>query len=190
LLERDRELGLIEGALQGSERGRGLFVILYGPAGIGRSSVLRASVLKAQERGTATMEACGSELERGYGFGVVRQLLEATIASLNPAQRRSLLADAGPAAASALGMAQPERHESSSAFAQIEGVYRLITRLAALRPLLVAVDDLQWCDRPSLDFLCFLGHRANRLPVTIVAAWRRGEPGVRAGRLQALAGKP
>ena len=28
------------------------------------------------------------------------------------------------------------------------------------------------------------------MPVTILAAWRRGEPGVRAGRLQALAGKP
>jgi hypothetical protein len=69
-------------------------------------------------------------------------------------------------------------------------VHRLITLVAAVQPLLITVDDLQWCDRPSLDFLCFLGHRVTRLPVMIIAAWRRGEPGVRAGRLQALAGKP
>ena len=59
-----------------------------------------------------------------------------------------------------------------------------------MAPLQVAVDDLQWCDRASLDFLCFLGHRATQLPVTVITAWRRGEPGVRAGRLQALAGRP
>ena len=118
----------------------------------------------------------------------MRQLLEAPIARLTAPQRRSLFREAGQAAESALGIAHSDH--PSSAFEQIEAVYRLIVRLAAIKPLLLAVDDIQWCDRPSLDFMCFLGHRANRLPVTIIAAWRRGEPGVRAGRLQALAGKP
>jgi DNA-binding CsgD family transcriptional regulator len=190
LIERDGEVKLIERALGRSAQGRGSFVILYGPAGMGRSSLLRASVLAAEKRGIATIEARGSELERGYGFGVVRQLLEAPIAGMSLAERRSLLRHAGPAAETALGIARSESHRSSAAFEQIEGVYRLIARLAAMRPLLVAVDDLQWCDRSSLDWLCFLGHRASHLPVTIIAAWRRGEPGVRAGRLQALAAKP
>lgn len=188
LVERDSERELIGEALRSSKLGRGCFVILYGPAGIGRSSLLRAAVPAADRRGMAVVEACGSELERGYGFGVVRQLLEAPITSLTVAEPRSLLRDAGPAAESALGIAHSD--QSSSAFEEIEAVYRVIVRLAAIKPLLVAVDDLQWCDRPSLDFLCFLGHRTTRLPVTILAAWRRGEPGVRAGRLQALAGKP
>ncbi len=190
LVQRDRERELLDGALHDSELGRGRFVILYGPAGIGRSSLLGAAVLDAAARGMAVIEACGSELERNYGFGVVRQLLEAPIASLTDVERRLLLRKAGPAAESALGIARPESRPASSAFEQIQDVYRLIARLARMKPVLVAVDDLQWCDRPSLDLLCFLGHRAGRLPVTIVAAWRRGEPGVRAGRLQALAGKP
>jgi len=190
LVERDGERELIDEALSSSELSRGRFVILYGPAGVGRSSVIAASALAADERGMAVIQACGSELERGYGFGVVRQLLESRIAGLTCAQRRSLLGEAGPGVASALGITGTDHRESSSAFEQIEGLHRLISRLAATKPLLIAVDDLQWCDRPSLDFLCFLGHRANRLPVTIIAAWRRGEPGVRAGRLQALAGKP
>ena len=190
LVERAGERELIDAAMTGAELGRGRFVLLYGQAGVGRSSMLRASVLDAQARGIDVLEAWGSELERSYAFGIVRQLLEARIAGLTHAQRRSILADGGLAAEAALGIGSSELRVSSGGFEQIEGVHRLMMRLAALKPLLVAVDDVQWCDRPSLDFLCFLGHRASRSPVTIIAAWRRGEPGVRAGRLQALAGRP
>ena len=190
LVDRDREREQIVGALIGSEHGRGRFVVLYGTAGVGRSSLLHASALDAEARGIDVLEACGDELERGYGFGIVRQLLEARLASLAGDRRRSLLTAAGPHADSALGLGSSRAGVSGASFDQIEALSRLITHLAAEKPLLIAVDDLQWSDRPSLDLLCFLGHRATRLPVTIVAAWRRGEPGVSAGRLQALAGKP
>jgi len=190
LVERDAERELIESAVAGSEFGEGRVVLVYGPAGVGRSSLLRACAGDAAARGIVVLEAGGDELERGYGFGIVRQLLEARIARLRPAERRSMLSHAGAAAESALGIGPSGVRVSSAGFEEIQAVHRLITRLAAVQPLLITVDDLQWCDRPSLDFLCFLGHRAARLPVTIVAAWRRGEPGVRAGRLQALAGKP
>jgi len=181
---------VIDAALDGAELGRGRVVLLYGEAGVGRTSLLRAASLDAEARGLNVLEAHGSELERGYGFGIVRQLLEARIAALSSAQRRSLLRDAGPAAESALGIGPPELRVSGNGFEAMEGLHRLVACLATSIPLLVVVDDLQWCDRPSLDFLCFLGQRATQLPVTIAAAWRRGEPGVKAGRLQALAGSP
>ncbi len=181
---------MIDAALDGAELGRGRVVLVYGEAGVGRTSLVRAASLDAEARGLGVLEAHGSGLERGYGFGIVRQLLEARIAALSSAQRRSLLREAGPAAESALGIGPPERRVSGNGFEAIEGVHRLVACLAATTPLLVVVDDLQWCDRPSLDFLCFLGHRVTQLRVTIAAAWRRGEPGVKAGRLQALAGNP
>ena len=188
LSERDAEREVIDAALAGSRGGRGRLVLLYGQGGIGRSSLLRAAM--ADDHGAVVLDACGSELERGYGFGVVRQLLEARIAGSSADERQTLFSHAGPAAESALGIGPSEPRASGTGFEQIEAVYRLIGRLAAETPLLVTVDDLQWCDRPSLDFLCFLGHRARQIPVTIIAAWRRGEPGVKAGRLQALAAMP
>ncbi len=190
LVERDAERQIIDSALDGAELGHGRVVLVYGEAGVGRTSILRATALSAESRGLTVLEAYGSELERGYGFGIVRQLLEARLAELTPSQSRSLLREAGPAAESALGLGGPDSGAPGGGFDQIEAVYRLVARLAAIAPVLVVVDDMQWCDRPSLDFVCFLGHRATQLPVTILAAWRRGEPGVKAGRLQALAGKP
>lgn len=181
---------MIDVALTSSTQGQGRFVILYGRSGIGRSTLLAAGIRQAKQHGIATLSAFGSELERGYGFGIVRQLLEARIAGLTAAERRSLLNHAGPASAAALGIGPWNEASPGTGFDQLESVYRLVTRLSAGAPLLVAVDDLQWCDRPSLDFLCFLGHRAGQLPVTIIGAWRRGEPHVKAGRLQALAAMP
>jgi hypothetical protein len=193
LVERDAERGAIDGALSEMERGHGCVVLLYGQSGVGRSSVLDAVVADAETRGLSVLTACGRELERGYSFGIVRQLLEARVARLTAAQRRSMLSEAGPAAAAAIGVGAFETFEagaSGTGFEQIQGVYQVLSRLAAMKPLLIAVDDVQWCDRSSLDFLCFLGHRATRLPITLIAAWRRGEPGARAGQLQALAGDP
>lgn len=190
LVERDREVAAIDAALTGSTEGRGRFAIVYGQSGVGRSTLLAAAIGRAAEHGIGVLEAYGNELERGYGFGVVRQLLEVRIARLTAAERRSLLSHAGPAAASALGLGPWSEPSPGGGFDQLESLYRVITRLAARTSLLVAVDDLQWCDRASLDFLCFLGHRTMQLPVTVIAAWRRGEPGVKAGRLQALAAMP
>ncbi len=190
LVEREREREAIGSALDGAAGRHGRFVIVYGPSGIGRSSLVEAALLDARTRGLAVLEARGSELERGYGFGVVRQLLEARVAGSSAREQRTLLGSSGPAAESALGIGGLDVRAESSGFDQIEALHRLVGRLADDTPLLLAVDDLQWCDRPSLDFLCFVGHRTTQLPVTVVAAWRRGEPGVKAGRLQALAGMP
>jgi DNA-binding CsgD family transcriptional regulator len=187
LVERDAEREVVDSALAGARTGHGRFVILYGQSGIGRSSLLRASMADAAAHSTVVLDACGSELERAYGFGVVRQLLEARIAGLKADEREALLRQAGPAAESALGIWPAEPRVSSGGFEQIEAVYRLVVLLTAHGPLLLAIDDLQWCDRLSLDVLCFLGHRVRQLPLTIIAAWRRGEPGVKAGRLQSLA---
>lgn len=96
VVERDDERELIDGALAGAELGQGRVVLLYGPSGVGTSTLLRATAMDAESRGFDVLHASGSELERGYGFGVVRQLLEARIAGMTTAQRLSMIGDAGP----------------------------------------------------------------------------------------------
>ena len=43
--------------------------------------------------------------------------------------------------------------------------------------LVVIVDDLHWCDRPSLRFLAYLSRRLEGLTATLVVGLRTAEPG-------------
>jgi DNA-binding CsgD family transcriptional regulator len=189
LFERDGEQRQIKDVLDGAALGQGRLVVLYGTAGIGRSSLLERASQLASSRKFHILRARGSEWENSYAFGVARQLLESQVADLQDAALPSLFDGAAAAALPALGLAAAQPAVTRSGFDQIHGLYLVVSRLAAGRGLIIAVDDVHWCDRPSLDFLCFLGQRARQLPVVVVLSWRRGEPGARAGRLQALAGE-
>src|SRR3712207_7397999 len=41
----------------------------------------------------------------------------------------------------------------------------------------LAVDDLHWCDRPSLRFLAYLARRLEGVGAILAVSLRRGEPG-------------
>ena len=53
--------------------------------------------------------------------------------------------------------------------------------LAAEGPLLLAVDDLHWCDRPSLRFLAYLARRLEGMPVLVGATPAQHRAGHRPG---------
>ena len=59
--------------------------------------------------------------------------------------------------------------------------------LASERPLLLAVDDLHWCDRPSLRFLSYLARRLDDVPVLLLTSLRTAEPGTDPALLAELA---
>ena len=79
IVERDHELRIIQQALGEAQRDDGRVVLIEGPAGIGKTHLLREIRHRA---GTATvLNARGSTLEKEYGFGVVRQLFEPVLAT-------------------------------------------------------------------------------------------------------------
>ncbi|MER5429161.1 BTAD domain-containing putative transcriptional regulator [Streptomyces sp. NPDC002588] len=176
LVDRDRQLAEVEAALTGAARGEAAVVLLDGPAGIGKSSLLAEARRLAAERGMLTLTARGSRREQDYGFGAVRQLLESLVARrggellTGPAAPASVVFDHDGPSVPAAPAAAPQ------GFAVLGGLHRLTERLAAERPLLLAVDDLQWCDTGSLRFLAHLARNLRGLPVLVVATLRTGEP--------------
>ncbi|MFZ0215965.1 MAG: transcriptional regulator, partial [Candidatus Dormiibacterota bacterium] len=62
-------------------------------------------------------------------------------------------------------------------FATLDGLYRLAVDAAAEAPLLLEIDDIQWCDRPSLRFLAYLVHRLEGLPALVAVGLRVAESG-------------
>jgi DNA-binding CsgD family transcriptional regulator len=181
LLERDAELRRLRLALAALERGRGGSVVLYGPAGIGKTELLRATLDLARTVGLRTALARASEFERAFPFGVVRQLLEPAVAEVPADERGELFAGAAAIAAETLGpVADPvpllDQDAGRSAYATLHGLYWLCVHLADRGPLVLAVDDLQWADPTSLRLISFLARRIEGLPILLLATLRHGSP--------------
>src|SRR5262249_32720716 len=101
LLERDDEVARIDSALSEACAGRGRLVVIEGPAGIGKTALMEAARGAAAASGMCVLRARGTELEREFAFGVVRQLFEPVLADASDSQRADLL-DGGAALAAAL----------------------------------------------------------------------------------------
>ena len=87
LLERDRELESLRAALAEAASGEGRLALVEGPAGIGKSRLLAELRAAAEEDGARVLTARGSELEREFPFGVVRQLFEPALARRRARER-------------------------------------------------------------------------------------------------------
>ena len=154
LLERGAELARIESALAEARAGRGRFLVLEGPAGIGKTALLAAARRRRRRAACACFVRAGAELERDFAFGVVRQLFEPLLDEASdrrarrPAARRRR--GGGRAARSFRGTSRrgPARVGPDASFAVLHGLYWLCANLAAAGPLCLIVDDAHWADAP------------------------------------------
>jgi len=185
LLERHEELATIESALTRARAGCGSFVVVEGPAGIGKTALLTATRTAAVDDGMRVLRSRGTELERDFAFGVVRQLFEPTLADLPEVDRADLLQGGSGPAAGLLGLlgapAEGERRSDvDRSFAILHGLYWLSANLSGTQPLCVIVDDAHWADVPSLRYLAFLLTRLEDLNIALVVATRPREAGTNA----------
>jgi DNA-binding CsgD family transcriptional regulator len=190
LLERERELEALAAAVGAAAEGTSGLVLVEGPAGIGKSRLLAAAKTLADEGGLRVRAARGGELERGFPFGIVRQLFESLL--VDESARSNLLAGAAGAAAPVF---DPPRDRAGvplaeGTFAVLHGLFWLTVNLCSERALLLAVDDLHWCDSASLRFLAYLARRQEDLPVVLVASLRSSEPEADQSILEELISEP
>ena len=174
LLEREDELAAADRALDRVASGAGAVLVLRGPAGIGKSELLAAMEAAAQGRGFGMLRARGSEFEEEIAFGIARQLFEPMLRAPSAAERRRLLAGVARIGAQALGMDKGE--PPADRFAAIHGLFWLCANRTERGPLVLAVDDVQWADDPSLAWLGYLARRVGDLAVVLMLALRAGDP--------------
>ena len=176
LLERDTALATINQRLDEAATGGGSLLLLEGPAGIGKTRLVQAAERCGRELGLMTLSARGSELERDFAYGVVRQLFETPLAAMSPLERAELLAGAAGRAAPLFGMAATNDEGADAlldpSFAILHGLYWLCANLGRSSPLLLCIDDAHWADHASLRFLNYLARRLEGLPIAVIAAAR------------------
>ena len=171
LLEREQELSALDGLLTSGGSGGSRLVLIEGTAGIGKSRLIAELREHARSQDMRVLAAHGSDLEREFPFGVVRQLFEPLLA--DAAHRSRLLADAAAAARPVFEELHSEAAAGDVSFAALHGLYWLTVNLAVEQPLLLAVDDLHWCDRPSLRFLAYLARRLEGVDAVLAVGLRR-----------------
>ena len=185
LLERQRELTAFDGLLREPGDAASGVVVVEGPAGIGKSRLLAEFRARAERADRRVVTARGSDLEREFPFGVVRQLFEPLLKTRG--ERERLL---GGAAAAAAPVFEEVGSEGDAPFAALHGLYWLTVNLAGEQPLFIAVDNLQACDRPSLRFLAYLTRRLEGLGAVLALGLRSAGPGTDPVLIGELVGAP
>jgi DNA-binding CsgD family transcriptional regulator len=184
LVQREQELGEIERWLNGVKEGEGGIGLLEGPAGIGKTALLRAVLEHADDTAVTVLHARGGELERSAAWAIARELLLPGLARLD---REALWK--GPAAPGAAVLDAAPAQESDGpdqAFRVAHALTAVVAQLAEQRPLVLVIDDAHWADPPSLRWLEFLARRLDGVRTLVVLATRPAE-GPTDGALEWLA---
>ena len=174
LLQRDAELASLERVVQQMRAGSGRVMVVEGPAGVGKSSLLRATAQAAEDAGCRVLRAWGGPLEQEAGWGIVRQLF-------GPVATGPQWAEFGVgAAALASRVLHPDpaipAPTGDAVHASSYGLTWLAYGLAEHSPTLLVIDDVHWADPPSLRWLAQLSRRLGEMHLGVLCAVRDGEP--------------
>ena len=169
LLERAEVLCAVNAILDRTRHGRGAIAVFEGPAGSGKTALLRASAGCAREMTVSSSSP--TVVERTFRFGVARALLRPLLAAL---PRRAQETLSGGRVAGAIRVLDDLRDEPGAvtgvSHAILEGLSGLVEQVAATRPVLLVIDDAQWADEASSSWLGYLAARVSRMPVAVLLA--------------------
>ena len=176
-LERDREIAVLRDAVEGAVDRRGSLVAIEGPAGAGKTTLLMRAREQAEAAGLTVFTARGGELEGEFPFGIARQLFEGRLARAPEEELEAAFAGSAGLARDALGLGGGVEADAGRdrTLPALHGLYWLTANLAAREPLAILIDDVQWADVQSVQWLEYLARRLSDLPVVVVMARRLGE---------------
>ncbi len=179
---REDELQLLQEAFERARGGSGSFVLIHGELGIGKSRLMAELACRTPRSAHSTSGRWyeSSEVPADTGF---REALLPLVSSVgdaldvnDPYVRQ--LGCLGPQFAATVGVewnalpvSAPEER-----YRLWRGVVALLDLAAKRGPVLLALDDLQWCNEASLELLVFLAGELQRLPVLVVGAYRDEDP--------------
>jgi DNA-binding CsgD family transcriptional regulator/energy-coupling factor transporter ATP-binding protein EcfA2 len=148
ILEREGELAAVGSAARDAGEGSGSVVLVFGEAGIGKSSLVQAMRAILPAEGRLLVGYC-DDLATPRVLGPFRDLIGSVGTVLGEALERGDRGEVLEALGAELGR--------------------------ATYPTVLVVEDVHWADEATLDVLRYLIRRAARLPLVLVLTYRDDE---------------
>ncbi|HEU5050812.1 MAG TPA: AAA family ATPase, partial [Gemmatimonadales bacterium] len=154
--------------------------VLVGEAGIGKTRLAEEFTRWAMARGATLLRGQGYKPSGEAPFGPIASALRDTLTAPG-------LAGTDPEWLAEVARVVPELNRrfprlppasASPGLERIrlfEGVAQILTSLAAERPTILFLDDLQWCEGESCALVSFLRRRLEAVPVLFLATVTAGE---------------
>ena len=173
----------LEAALTRSREGVGSVVLVAGEAGMGKSRLISEIAGHAERHGMAV--AVGECLPLGEGelpyapvVGALRSLasqVDDAELQAKVAPGREELAELMPDDSRTGDRVVDLAAGAGSQLRLFEHLVALLTSAARVRALVLVVEDFQWADRSTRDFLSFLVRAARREPIALIISYRSDE---------------
>ena len=171
--------------------GHGQTVLISGEAGIGKTrlateAIRYARVSHSQTATPATKIAVGRcfEPDHSLPYAPFLDLLRSFLSSYSPQDLASLLGSAASEMARLLPefaaflpelAAAPTLDPEQEKRRLFSALLHFFTRLSAIQPLVVLIEDIHWSDDTSLEFLLFLARHVASLPILLLLTYRSEE---------------
>ncbi|MCU1358914.1 MAG: transcriptional regulator, LuxR family, partial [Ilumatobacteraceae bacterium] len=146
ILEREAELAVLAGLVDGTGSSGGRVVLVRGEAGIGKSTLVNQLIDDSRDRAHTLLGTC-DDLLTAQPFGSIWD-----IARVDPS------------------LVQPLSNGDRRAVMET-----MLDLLSRKRPTIVVLEDTQWADEATLDLITFLGRRIRRANGLLMLTYRDGE---------------
>jgi len=177
LVNRRQEWQQLETAWQAVQRGQAQVLLLSGESGIGKSRLVEELVITLRRRGERAFHAQTQPLRQTVAYAPVIEwlrspLLATQVRTLDTLWQHELTRLLPEVALEHPEFAplspQLERWQQSRLHEALRQTF-----FAGGKPLLLVLDDLQWCDQETLDWLYLLVTQKAHTPLLVVATARR-----------------
>jgi DNA-binding CsgD family transcriptional regulator/tetratricopeptide (TPR) repeat protein len=181
LVGRDNEVAALGAWLEDVAAGRGGTTLLAGVGGVGKTRLVGAIAERAARQGWTVTVGRAYPVETGVPYAVFADALTDVLRGLTPASLAvmtrgdaSTLANICPAFSAAPHA--PASREGGDVKSRLHWSFtQFLGQLAAQRPILLVLENLQWADSSSLELLHFVARQMGSERVALLCTYNETE---------------
>lgn len=182
LVGRDAELAALGTWLDDAASGRGGTTLVAGVGGVGKTRLVAAVAERAARQGWMVSVGRAYPVETGVPYAAFADALTGVLRGLTPASLAVLtrgdggtLANISPAFATG-SQAATARDSGGDVKARLHWSFaQFLGQLAAQKPLLFVLENLQWADSSSLELLHFVARQIGSERVALLCTYNETE---------------